>query len=104
MVSSPFLATRSALRKSSSPLPPFPSAERNCVYSQADRTRRTRETFVDGWVHTGDEVMINEQMELFIVDRIKVSASSPRRSPAVCVSHGTNPSSSPTTHRTAGTS
>ncbi|KZT64337.1 acetyl-CoA synthetase-like protein [Daedalea quercina L-15889] len=31
----------------------------------------TRETFVDGWVHTGDEVIINERMELFVVDRIK---------------------------------
>ncbi|EPT02028.1 hypothetical protein FOMPIDRAFT_1144338 [Fomitopsis schrenkii] len=31
----------------------------------------TKETFVDGWVHTGDEVMINESMEVFIVDRIK---------------------------------
>ncbi|KAH9921801.1 uncharacterized protein B0H18DRAFT_1020248 [Fomitopsis serialis] len=31
----------------------------------------TNETFVDGWVHTGDEVMINEEMEVFIVDRIK---------------------------------
>ena len=28
---------------------------------------------MDGWVHTGDEVMINETMEVFIVDRIKVS-------------------------------
>lgn len=33
---------------------------------------RTGETFVDGWVYTGDEVMINDTGELFIVDRIKV--------------------------------
>lgn len=37
---------------------------------------RTGETFVDGWVYTGDEVMINDTGELFIVDRIKVWPSS----------------------------
>ncbi|KAL1948462.1 hypothetical protein VTO73DRAFT_12537 [Trametes versicolor] len=31
----------------------------------------TAETFTDGWLHTGDEVMINEQKEVFVVDRIK---------------------------------
>ncbi|KAF9806749.1 hypothetical protein IEO21_08558 [Rhodonia placenta] len=31
----------------------------------------TKETFIDGWVHTGDEVIINEQSEIFILDRIK---------------------------------
>ena len=31
----------------------------------------TKETFVDGWVRTGDEVTINENMEIFIVDRLK---------------------------------
>ncbi|PCH35748.1 amp dependent CoA ligase [Wolfiporia cocos MD-104 SS10] len=31
----------------------------------------TRETFRDGWVHTGDEVYVNEKKELFVVDRIK---------------------------------
>ncbi|KAN0087717.1 hypothetical protein V8E55_006338 [Tylopilus felleus] len=31
----------------------------------------TRETFVDGWLRTGDEVIINEEKELFIVDRLK---------------------------------
>lgn len=30
---------------------------------------------MDGWVHTGDEVMINESMEVFIVDRIKVGVT-----------------------------
>ncbi|TFK36900.1 amp dependent CoA ligase [Crucibulum laeve] len=30
----------------------------------------TKETFVDGWVHTGDEVIIKD-LEVFIVDRIK---------------------------------
>ena len=30
---------------------------------------------MDGWVHTGDEVMINESMEIFIVDRIKASVT-----------------------------
>ena len=32
---------------------------------------RTNETFVHGWVKTGDEVII-KNMELFVVDRIKV--------------------------------
>ncbi|KAK7694984.1 hypothetical protein QCA50_002172 [Cerrena zonata] len=31
----------------------------------------TRETFIDGWVRTGDEVYINELAEVFIVDRMK---------------------------------
>jgi len=31
----------------------------------------TKETFVDGWIYTGDEVIINEDAELFVVDRIK---------------------------------
>ncbi|KAH7926478.1 acetyl-CoA synthetase-like protein [Leucogyrophana mollusca] len=33
--------------------------------------KATRETFVNGWLHTGDEVVINENMEVFIVDRLK---------------------------------
>lgn len=33
---------------------------------------RTKETFVDGWVHTGDEVVINDKLEVFVVDRLKV--------------------------------
>jgi len=31
----------------------------------------TKETFVDGWIYTGDEVIINEQKDMFVVDRIK---------------------------------
>ncbi|EPS98680.1 hypothetical protein FOMPIDRAFT_1024545 [Fomitopsis schrenkii] len=31
----------------------------------------TRETFVDGWIYTGDEVIVNEQKDVFVVDRIK---------------------------------
>lgn len=31
----------------------------------------TKETFVDGWVHTGDEVII-KKLEVFVVDRLKV--------------------------------
>ncbi|EKM61281.1 uncharacterized protein PHACADRAFT_168715 [Phanerochaete carnosa HHB-10118-sp] len=31
----------------------------------------TKETFVDGWVRTGDEVVVNEKNEVFILDRIK---------------------------------
>ena len=32
---------------------------------------RTAETFVDGWVRTGDEVVIKNE-EVFIIDRLKV--------------------------------
>ncbi|KZT64334.1 acetyl-CoA synthetase-like protein [Daedalea quercina L-15889] len=31
----------------------------------------SKETFVDGWLYTGDEVYINEKYEVFITDRIK---------------------------------
>ena len=27
------------------------------------------------WIYTGDEVVINEQKDVFVVDRIKVSAN-----------------------------
>lgn len=33
---------------------------------------RTKETFVDGWVRTGDEVYIDKSGDLFVVDRLKV--------------------------------
>ena len=39
---------------------------------------RTKETFLyfdgkpDRWVRTGDEVIFNEKLEIFVVDRIKV--------------------------------
>ena len=32
---------------------------------------RNKETFIDGWLYTGDEVIINDLAELFVVDRIK---------------------------------
>ncbi|KAJ7193364.1 amp dependent CoA ligase [Mycena pura] len=35
-----------------------------------DNEQATKETFVDGWVHTGDEAIIRNS-EIFIVDRIK---------------------------------
>lgn len=31
-----------------------------------------RLTYLDRWVRTGDEVIVNEKNEIFIVDRIKV--------------------------------
>ncbi|OCH94571.1 acetyl-CoA synthetase-like protein [Obba rivulosa] len=36
-----------------------------------DNEEATKETFVDGWLHTGDEVIINEEGEVFVIDRIK---------------------------------
>jgi acyl-CoA synthetase (AMP-forming)/AMP-acid ligase II len=33
--------------------------------------KASKETFEDGWVHTGDEVIINEKCEVFVVDRLK---------------------------------
>ncbi|KAG9118429.1 hypothetical protein FRC07_007067 [Ceratobasidium sp. 392] len=37
----------------------------------ANNEKATKETFVDGWVHTGDEVVINRDGDVFIVDRLK---------------------------------
>jgi len=37
----------------------------------SNNAEATKETFVDGWVRTGDEVTIDENMEIFIVDRLK---------------------------------
>ncbi|KAG9077207.1 hypothetical protein FS749_010926 [Ceratobasidium sp. UAMH 11750] len=31
----------------------------------------TKETYINGWVHTGDEVVINKSGDVFIVDRLK---------------------------------
>nr|WHF58352.1 4-coumarate:CoA ligase [Ganoderma lucidum] len=36
-----------------------------------DNPTATAETFKDGWLHTGDEVKLNENGEVFVVDRIK---------------------------------
>ncbi|KAI0752713.1 acetyl-CoA synthetase-like protein [Daedaleopsis nitida] len=36
-----------------------------------DNPKANEETFYDGWIRTGDEVMINERKEVFVVDRIK---------------------------------
>ncbi|KAF9455785.1 hypothetical protein BDZ94DRAFT_1277319, partial [Collybia nuda] len=38
----------------------------------ADNVEATRETFVDGWVRTGDEVKIDKNGEIWILDRLKV--------------------------------
>ncbi|KAH9480171.1 4-coumarate--CoA ligase-like 2 [Psilocybe cubensis] len=35
----------------------------------------TRETFIDGWVHTGDEVTMTDDQEVFVHDRLKVAPS-----------------------------
>lgn len=40
--------------------------------SQADLQNRTKETFVDGWVRTGDEVKMARNGDMFVVDRLKV--------------------------------
>ncbi|KAJ8488321.1 hypothetical protein ONZ45_g13993 [Pleurotus djamor] len=37
----------------------------------ANNPQATKETFVNGWVRTGDEVMINENCEVFVLDRVK---------------------------------
>lgn len=37
----------------------------------ANNEQATKETFVNGWVHTGDEVVINKSGDVFIVDRLK---------------------------------
>jgi acyl-CoA synthetase (AMP-forming)/AMP-acid ligase II len=40
--------------------------------------KSTKETFVDGWLRTGDEVIVREDLEVFIVDRLKVHHDSYR--------------------------
>lgn len=40
-------------------------------WSAFDPACRTAETFVDGWVRTGDEVVIQDG-QVYIVDRLKV--------------------------------
>jgi len=37
----------------------------------ANNAEATKASFFDGWVRTGDEVIINEKSELFVVDRLK---------------------------------
>ncbi|KZV70955.1 amp dependent CoA ligase [Peniophora sp. CONT] len=37
----------------------------------ANNAEATKETFIDGWVRTGDEVYINADGDLFVVDRLK---------------------------------
>ncbi|KZT02013.1 amp dependent CoA ligase [Laetiporus sulphureus 93-53] len=37
----------------------------------SNNEQATKETFVDGWVYTGDEVMFDDNGELFVIDRIK---------------------------------
>ncbi|KAG5644887.1 hypothetical protein DXG03_007439 [Asterophora parasitica] len=34
-------------------------------------TKATKGTFVNGWIHTGDQVIISETNEIFVIDRIK---------------------------------
>ncbi|KAJ3733320.1 phenylacetyl-CoA ligase [Lentinula guzmanii] len=48
-----------------------------CIWSPSnalgyfENEEATRETFVDGWVRTGDEAKIDRNLELWIMDRIK---------------------------------
>lgn len=38
------------------------------------RLLRTKETFLaDGWLRTGDQITINENGDIFVIDRLKVS-------------------------------
>ena len=32
----------------------------------------TAQSFIDGWFHTGDEVLFRKNGDMFIVDRLKV--------------------------------
>lgn len=41
------------------------------ISTQCVSIRRTKETFIDGWLRSGDEVIINKDYELFVVDRKK---------------------------------
>jgi len=43
----------------------------NMALGYANNEQATKTTFVDGWVHTGDEALFTEQGELRIVDRLK---------------------------------
>ncbi|KAG5651177.1 hypothetical protein H0H81_009584 [Sphagnurus paluster] len=33
--------------------------------------KANKATFLDGWIHTGDQVLISENYEIFVVDRLK---------------------------------
>ncbi|KAI0648758.1 acetyl-CoA synthetase-like protein [Trametes meyenii] len=46
-----------------------------------DNAEETAQTFVDGWVHMGDVGYVNEEKELFVIDRIKPTGR-------VCTSNG----------------
>ncbi|KIJ39426.1 hypothetical protein M422DRAFT_210302 [Sphaerobolus stellatus SS14] len=37
----------------------------------ANNAQATKETFVDGWVRTGDEVLVRRNGDIFVVDRLK---------------------------------
>ncbi|KAF9502465.1 phenylacetyl-CoA ligase [Pleurotus eryngii] len=43
----------------------------NMALRYHNNEQATKETFVDGWVHTGDEVYFDEKGEMFVVDRLK---------------------------------
>jgi 4-coumarate--CoA ligase len=48
--------------------------------------RATKETFVEGWLCTGDEVIIREDKEIFIIDRLKVFCSKSLLQWLICLS------------------
>jgi len=43
----------------------------NMTLGYANNPQATKETFVDGWVHTGDEVLVRPNGDIFVVDRLK---------------------------------
>jgi len=43
----------------------------NMTLGYANNAQATKETFVDGWVRTGDEVLIKPNGDVYVIDRLK---------------------------------